>query len=263
MNLYKLKLTQIFTITLFVITNSLSIAQTKKNSLFKEIQKVDSLFFEAYNTKNLKTYSAFISPEIEFYHDKNGMINSKNRVIHSLKKMIEKEKNTNYSIKRKLVKESLEVYEIPLYGAIEKGIHQFIEVNKDGQKSITQAKFIHLWKYEKDKWVITKVFSFDHTPVKEKINPDKKRFNLTQEQMDIYLGDYQFGPQFILTIVKEGNKMYGLAQGDKIEIMPYELHKFLITTDNSKINFLVNQNNVVVEMEMENKKGKMKAKKIK
>ena len=268
MNLKRLKIVQITIVTALQLSCFWGISQTQvennnltNSTLFEEISKLDSIFFSAYNTGNTQTYESFISKHIEFFHDKNGFIDSKSRIMKSFEKMVETERTTSYSITRRLVENSLEVHEIPEFGALQKGTHQFVEIN-DNQKSITQAKFIHLWKKEKGNWLITKVISYDHQPVKDKLNPDEKFITLTQEQLDAYTGKYQFAPEFILTIVREQNKLYGLAQGDKIEIKPYDEHKFLIATDNSKIEFKLNEDNTIKWIEMESKNGIMKAQKI-
>lgn len=269
MNLKRLKIFRTTIIYLTQLTCFLSIGQTNAHlskaidiSLYDEIYKVDSLFFSAYNNIEIDTYKSFLDEGIEFFHDKNGHIKSKKRIIESFKRIRKAKKNNSYSIKRKLIENSLEVYKIPGFGALEIGVHQFIEIDKGKRILITQAKFIHLWKKQNKNWVIAKVFSYDHQPMKEKINPSEKVISLTKKQLKTYTGSYQFAPKFILTIVQEGHKLFGLAQGDKIEIIPYSLHKFLISRDNSKLKFLVNDRGIVVGIEMQTKKGIMKAKKV-
>lgn len=268
MNLKKIKTLQLAFFCLMQITFAIGVSQTKVEhpkkenlNLYDEISKMDSLFFSAYNNTEIEKYQSFISDDIEFFHDKNGFINAKQRIVNNLKDIAKTEKNSSYSIKRELIKNTLEVHDISGYGALETGQHQFIEV-RNGKKLITKAKFMHLWKKQDGNWIITKAFSYDHQPVKEKVNPDKNAISLTIKQMDAYLGDYQFAPEFILTIVREGQKLYGMAQGDKIEIKPYELHKFLIMRDNSKLEFIPDENNNMIGIEMQTKKGVMKAKKI-
>jgi ketosteroid isomerase-like protein len=250
-------------LTFFSVTAQTNTQNSKTSSylLYKEISKMDSLLFSAYNNVNIDKYKSFISEDVEFFHDKNGLIDSKRRIIKSLEKIAKAKKHNSYSITRKLIKNTFEVYEIPEFGALQTGVHQFIETNNGGSTSITKAKFIHIWKKQDGNWVIAKVFSFDHQPVKEKVNPNENAISLTNKQMNVYLGDYQFAPEFILTIVREGNKLFGIAQGDKIEIKPYEIHKFLITRDNSKLEFLVDEKNSIIGIEMQTKKGIMKAKK--
>jgi len=266
-----IKLKTLFTVIICTIhlTYSSVTAQTNtenskstSSNLYKEILKMDSLLFSAYNNADIDRYKSLISEDIEFFHDKNGLINSKERIAESLKKIAKLKNNSTYSITRQLVKNTLEVHEIHEFGAIQTGTHQFTETNKGESTSITQAKFIHIWKKQDGNWILTKVFSYNHRPIKEKVNPNMNTITLTNEEMDVYLGDYQFAPEFVLSIVREGHKLFGMAQGDKIEIKPYEVHKFLIASDNSKLEFLVDKKNSVIGIEMQTKKGTMKAKKI-
>lgn len=252
-------------LTIFSVTAQTNTENSKTSNyiLYEEISKMDSILFSAYNNTDIDKYTSLISEDIEFFHDKNGLINTKERVVESLKKLVKKKNTTTYSITRQLVKNTLEVYEIHGFGAMQTGVHQFIETNDGKSISITQAKFIHIWKKQYDNWVVTKVISYDHQPIKEKVNPDKNSISLTNKEMDIYLGDYQFAPEFVLSIVREGHKLFGMAQGDKIEIKPYKVHKFLITRDNSKLEFIVDEKSNILGVEMQTKKGIMKAKKIK
>ena len=54
--------------------------------LYETITALDSIFFEAYNTCNinLEKYSSFYSEDIEFFHDKGGLMTSKKEIIESM-----------------------------------------------------------------------------------------------------------------------------------------------------------------------------------
>lgn len=122
--------------------------------LYKTIVALDSAFFEAYNncTTELDKYSTFYSDELEFYHDKSGLINSKAEVVEGTKK------NICGKVTRELVKGSIEVYPIAGYGAIEIGLHKFH--NKEEPNAISNAgRFTVIWKKENNEWKIAKVIS--------------------------------------------------------------------------------------------------------
>ena len=123
--------------------------------LYQDILKLDSAFFAAYNTcsMNLTTYSDFYSDSVEFFHDKGGLSTSKNEIVESTKK------NICGKVTRELVKESVEVYSIKGYGAVEIGLHRFHNnTEKEGTPSKV-SKFIIMWKRTGDNWKITKVVS--------------------------------------------------------------------------------------------------------
>ena len=89
--------------------------------LYDTIVRLDHIFFEAYNTCNfnLDKYGSFFSENIEFYHDKGGLMTSKKDLISAT------QKNICGKVTRELVKGSIEVYPIKDFGAIEIGLHKF------------------------------------------------------------------------------------------------------------------------------------------
>lgn len=122
--------------------------------LYQTITDLDSTFFEAYNTcnLNLEKYSSFYSEDIEFFHDKGGIMNSKKEIVESTKK------NVCGKVTRELVKGSIEVYPIKDYGAVEIGLHKFH--NSEEPNNVPEAaRFTIIWKKENSEWKITKVIS--------------------------------------------------------------------------------------------------------
>jgi len=123
-------------------------------ALFDTIVKLDSAFFGAYNTcdVNLDTYANFYSENIEFYHDKGGIMTSKQAIVDATKK------NVCGKVTRELDKGSVEVYPIKDYGAIEFGLHRFHNNQEPNAKS-TFARFIVVWHLENNQWKISRVVS--------------------------------------------------------------------------------------------------------
>ena len=120
--------------------------------LQKQIEKMDSIYFNAYNTCDMKTQANIYSEDIEFFHDKGGLSTSKKELLTSL------EKNICNKVTRTLIKGSIEVYPIKNYGAIEIGYHKFFNKLEPNAKS-TPSKFIIVWKNTNNNWKITKVIS--------------------------------------------------------------------------------------------------------
>ena len=114
---------------------------------------MDSVFFEAYNTCNLDKQATIYSDSIEFYHDKGGLMTSKQDILDGT------EKNICGKVTRELVKGSIEVYPINGYGAVEMGLHKFHNnTEKDGAQS-NAGKFVIIWQNKNDDWKITRVIS--------------------------------------------------------------------------------------------------------
>ncbi|MGB0892580.1 MAG: nuclear transport factor 2 family protein [Flavobacteriaceae bacterium] len=120
--------------------------------LHKQIVKMDSIYFTAYNTCDIKTQAEIYDENIEFFHDKGGLATDKKKLLQSLKD------NICNKVTRTLIKGSIEVYPIKDYGAIEIGYHKFFNKLEPNAKSIP-SKFIVVWKKENNKWTMTKVIS--------------------------------------------------------------------------------------------------------
>ena len=89
---------------------------------------------------------------IEFFHDKGGLVTDKKQLLKSIKD------NICQKVTRTLIKGSIEVYPIKNYGAIQIGYHKFFNKLEPNAKSIP-SKFIITWKKENNNWKITKVIS--------------------------------------------------------------------------------------------------------
>jgi ketosteroid isomerase-like protein len=123
-------------------------------ALYKAIVRLDSIFFDAYNhcDTKLAAYGAFYAEDLEFYHDKGGLMQSKKDVVDATKK------NICGKVTRHLKPGSIEVYPIKDWGAIEIGMHQFH--NKAEPDAVPHdSKFIVFWKNNNGDWKITKVVS--------------------------------------------------------------------------------------------------------
>ncbi len=153
---------------LFVVTVFLSCANSKKMSyqltknykpdnqqLYDTIVKLDSLFFNAYNTcsLNLDKYASFFSDNIEFYHDQGGLMTSKQDMIAAT------QKNVCGKVTRELVKGSIEVYPISDYGAIEIGLHKFHNNQEPVGTPSRVGRFMIIWENKNKAWKITRVVS--------------------------------------------------------------------------------------------------------
>lgn len=135
----------------------------RTTELYKQLKVNDSLIFNAsFNTCDLAVLSKFIADDLEFYHDKAGVMTGKETFINNTKNGLCKSPN---NLNRELDDSSLEVFPLfkndgNLYAAIQKGIHFFYENNK----KVGVAKFTHLWIVDNDKWQLKRVLSYDHQP---------------------------------------------------------------------------------------------------
>ncbi len=147
-----------------------STAQADTNSaLYKQLKKNDSLIFDSsFNKCKIADVRPLISEDFEFYHDQGGITNTKKEFLASIEKNIcSNQKSKPY---RELVAGSLKVFPLykngTLYGAIQKGTHNFYLIEETGTRPTVSAYFTHLWVLENKKWMLKRVLSYHHQPIK-------------------------------------------------------------------------------------------------
>ena len=62
--------------------------KASKTALHQEILKMDSIYFTAYNTCNIKTQASIYADDLEFFHDKGGLSTDKEELLKALKENI-------------------------------------------------------------------------------------------------------------------------------------------------------------------------------
>lgn len=240
-----------------ILSLNVTCAQVLHDSdLYKIIQAKDALMFEeGFNECNMEKMKEVLPEDFEFYHDKDGMITSRDYFIKTLNKNLCS--TGRNSTKRILDDKSMEVYALyengNLYGAVHTGVHYF---------GGTTAKFTNLWLNKSGSWEPVRIISYDHKKGGAPIFTNVTFVKLANEELEKYLGKYKFSPEFVLTIVMEENKIYGEAQGEKAELKPYGNHQFLDKNQRIKLKFTLSNGGSVNGLTMLGENGEMKAIKI-
>ena len=126
--------------------------------LYQTIASRDSEVFDAFNAHDIGQLKTFFTDDLEFYHDKSGLTNY-TQTTDCFRKMF----GQDNGIKRELIPNSLEVYPIKDYGAIEIGEHRFCQV-ENGKNDCGIFPFIILWKNEGGTWKVSRVISLTIKP---------------------------------------------------------------------------------------------------
>jgi ketosteroid isomerase-like protein len=127
-----------------------------KQQLYQKIASLDSMLSDGYNRHDVDAVMKLFSPDLEFYHDKGGLTNfSQNR--EAFKSSFAK----NNGLRRELLKNTLEVFPIKDYGAIEIGSHRFCH-EENGKPDCGVFRFTMVWKNTNGDWKLTRVVSYDH-----------------------------------------------------------------------------------------------------
>lgn len=124
--------------------------------LYNTLLSQDSILFAAFNNRNLEILKTFFSDKLEIYQDNIGVRNYE-QSIDAFRGLF----SQDYVLTRHLVKESLEVYPIKDYGAIETGSHTFCHT-ENGKLECGTFKFVHIWEHQNGQWKITRIITYDH-----------------------------------------------------------------------------------------------------
>ncbi len=144
-------------LALWFLSSTPSNAQSNASAdpLFKTVQSLDTKLFDAYNRCDLTTLGAMVSDDLEFYHDQTGLSVGKATFLAAIKQ------NICGKVERSLLAETLEVYQLKGYGAVEIGVHRFHHPGRP-EDGMGDAKFVTLWQNKDGVWKVTRVISYEH-----------------------------------------------------------------------------------------------------
>jgi ketosteroid isomerase-like protein len=126
--------------------------------LLAEITDADRKLFQACDTCNIAAYASYLSPDLEFYHDRGGKTGYQEQLDSFRQRCGE-----GLVLRRELVRDSLVVNAAPGFGAIEAATHQFYVKQQDGTEHLdATAKFTEIWTKASGSWKLVRVISYDH-----------------------------------------------------------------------------------------------------
>lgn len=171
-----------FSLVLVLLATNPIFSQAEINSkLYLEIQKADSLLFEqGFNRCNLRVVKELTKENLLFFHDQNGIQDYATFIKNFEESICSSPERKPI---RQLVEGSLEVFPLydegVLYGAIQKGVHEFYikEPNKEMFKT-NIARFTQLWMIEEGNWKLNTILSYDHQIPKKDYGPKFESYNL-------------------------------------------------------------------------------------
>jgi hypothetical protein len=138
-----------------MLLTPVSVQLPTNHELAVRVNALDQELFGAFNTCDLVKFHSLLDPNVEFFHDKNGLSTGADTVTAQVKQ------NVCGKVRREVVAGSVEVYPMAGLGALQIGRHRFYNPPTSTTPS-GEAKFIHLWKDTGGKWQLLRVISFDH-----------------------------------------------------------------------------------------------------
>ncbi|MBL8522032.1 MAG: nuclear transport factor 2 family protein [Betaproteobacteria bacterium] len=118
----------------------------------------DQAYFQAFNTCDLKTLSALTAPDLEFFHDLNGMQRGREAFLASV------EKNVCGKFRREPVAGTMESWPLGQEGVIYAGTHRFCAMTPSAQTAGCQGsgRYLHVLVEHDGKLRLSRVVSYDH-----------------------------------------------------------------------------------------------------
>ncbi len=112
--------------------------------------------FAAFNAHDVAGLMAHFSPDLEFFHDKDGLL-SYEQVTKGFTNVFA----NNPDLRRELVPGSLQVFPLPGYGALETGKHRFCHT-ENGKADCGVFQFTQVWHKTDAGWRVTRELSYGH-----------------------------------------------------------------------------------------------------
>jgi len=129
---------------------------TDAGQLRELVAALDQKMFDAYNAHDVDALMTWFAPELEFYHDTGGLLD-----YAQVKSGFTNVFANNKDIRRELVPDSLEVYPIHGYGAMEVGAHRFCHT-ENGRPDCGTFRFVQVWRLKDGAWQVTRDVSYGH-----------------------------------------------------------------------------------------------------
>ena len=131
-------------------------ALAEEPSLHDTILEQDKVLFDAFNSQDVQTFREVFDEDLEFYHDAAGVTDYV-QAIEATERLFE----ADTGLTRTLIADSVSVYPIPDFGAIQVGKHRFCHP-ENGVVDCGVFDFMHIWKKSGDAWTIVQVVSYGH-----------------------------------------------------------------------------------------------------
>lgn len=120
-------------------------------------RNLDAKLFASYNACDLTAFGELLAQDVEFYHDKGGLMVGRQAVVDAVRE------NICGKVRRELVVGSLTSFPMDNYGLVQFGEHRFCTF---GTSTCTgTGRFVLLWQQADDKWQATRIISYDHQPL--------------------------------------------------------------------------------------------------
>jgi hypothetical protein len=237
----------VFTILFAGVINTITAQGQDLNMSKEELEKTilyhDSVFWHAYNNCDMTIMRKYLTDDLEFYHDKGGVMQTGDKVIEITKNNLCN--NENFRLHREAVKSSLHVFPMKNIGAMLTGEHTFYVVEGTKERLDGISKFTHLWVFQNNVWKMSRIFSYDH---KSAANLEKKEVQLSEKQLSQFVGTYDGNQTKDIWITRSQNYLEIKAAEFKGNIIPDSENTFYFPDRNLTFEFVTGPKEKAVKL---------------
>jgi ketosteroid isomerase-like protein len=131
-------------------------AASPSRQLYDEIKHLDDVLSDAFNKRDITKLKSLFTGDLEFYQDNEGLARYA-QTVRDFEGMFAQRNNMT----RELLGNTLEVYPVKDYGAIEIGAHRFCHI-ENGKNECGTFRFVHIWQEKNGEWKISRAISYAH-----------------------------------------------------------------------------------------------------
>jgi hypothetical protein len=207
-----------------------------------EVRQFDTAFWDAYNQCDIKKLVELNTDDMEFYHDKGGLMVGKAKFAAAMENNICG--NPAERVRRAAVAESVRVFPMhangKLYGAVISGEHQFYNYPKGGPEILAgRARFTHMLLLKDGAWKLSRVLSYDHGPAA--VDVKLTEVKLAAPVLERLAGTYKAKDGMAIVVKSAGDHLLATAGGSNFELYPLNETTYFMKKRDIKVAFSVDQ----------------------
>lgn len=179
------------------------------------VRRADDMFWRAYNACDLPGMMALLTEDMEFYHDRGGLTQTRAAFADALDDSLCGPSASR--MRREPLPDTVAYYPLAGFGAVLSGEHLFYVRAPDAEERLdARARYFHVWRLVDGEWRMHRVLSFDHrTPPAE---ADPAEVQLAPEALARLAGLYRSSTIGEVRVEVQGATLDLIAGGKTITL---------------------------------------------
>lgn len=212
-------------------TNSRGVAQNTK--VEQEIRKLEREWFDSYVRGDRAAFDRIVADDVVITYG-NGSVGNKSQAIAEIKAPAD----SSYSL-------TSDDIQVRVYGETAIVTGRVTEKGTFNGRSLnSQSRYTDVWVRRNGRW---QVVAAQNTRLPQE-RPAAVIPSVTPNIYDAYVGKYELAPGLIVTITRDGNRLFSEVGGQRSELVPQSETQFTIPAANMKVAFVRDANGQVTHM---------------